>query len=195
MAVTNIRYYLRYGTKVLKENNRYNGRAKNYAIIHWILMLMILLYPLFSWGEPIQRTVIDVSDVNNEFTLTGISILEDKQNQFTIDNILFEQNKNFKMFDNIKLGFSESSFWVSFSVTNHSNEKKSVILRQNYPLIDYLEFWLVDNHVITKYVKTGDRELFSTREFDYKDFMFNISVEPGRYQTNHLFVQTRRNHI
>jgi diguanylate cyclase (GGDEF)-like protein len=80
-------------------------------------------------------------------------------------------------------GFTHSAWWVRFGVANTTGEDRHVMLRQDYPLIDYLDLWTPDRNGDWHHIATGDRTVFSTREFAHRDFIFDLDV-PANSEVN-----------
>lgn len=142
---------------------------------------------LFSGG------VIDVSKLDESLRLTHeFEILEDTKSSFSIDELVsIDDNALFKPIDQEpNFGFTESSFWVKLQLTNSSNQMESILLRQDYPLIDFLEFWQVENQTIIRNINTGDGRNFDSREIEHKDFLFKIDLKPNVTQSIYLRYQT-----
>jgi len=143
--------------------------------------------------EYTHSSTIDISNINGQLELnTQLQIFQDESNQMTISEIIDTPEATiFKPFDvNSKFGFSDSAYWLKFSISNSSMKTKHLVLLQNYPLIDSIDFWVVVNGEVNKHIKTGDREVFSSRELDQKDFMFNLAVEPSNSQDIYLRFQS-----
>ena len=76
-------------------------------------------------------------------------------------------------------GFSHSAWWVRFTLANPDDSDRHVLLRQDYPLIDYLDVWAQDRNGDWHDTATGDRTVFATREYAHRDFVFDLVV-PAR---------------
>lgn len=83
-------------------------------------------------------------------------------------------------------GFTRSAWWVRFVLTNPGDEGRHVILREDYPLIDHLDLWAAETNGAWRHTVTGDRTPFSTREFDHRDFLFDLAVPAGSERTIYL---------
>jgi len=83
-------------------------------------------------------------------------------------------------------GFTRSAWWLRFTVANTGADERDMLLRQDYPLIDYLDLWAQDRSGEWKHTATGDRTFFSTREFAHRDFIFSLQVPPQSERTYYL---------
>src|SRR5207342_2466495 len=86
----------------------------------------------------------------------------------------------------LKIGFSKSAWWVRFRVANGGAEPRQLVLRQAYPLMDYVTLYAIqpDGHWQT--TATGDRLPFNTREYAHRDFLFNLALPPGASRDYYL---------
>ena len=149
-------------------------------------------------SKPIDRQffnngVLDVAKVDETLRLTQeFFILEDVDSSLTIDDLI--KSNGAALFKPVgqehNFGFSKSSFWVKLQLTNSSSQVKTILVRQDYPLIDFLEFWQVESAQVSKNIKTGDGLNFDTREIKYKDFLFKVEVKPNSNQSVFLRYQT-----
>ena len=73
-------------------------------------------------------------------------------------------------------GFTHSTWWLRFTLANNGERDRRVMLRQDYPLIDYLDFWAPAPDGGWRHTATGDRTDFATREFAHRDFIFDIEL-------------------
>lgn len=83
-------------------------------------------------------------------------------------------------------GFTRSSWWVRFTLANRGDVDRELMLREDYPLIDYLELWAPDRSGGWRHVATGDRTPFATREFVHRDFIFGLDVPAQSERTVYL---------
>ena len=84
------------------------------------------------------------------------------------------------------LGFSRSAWWARFTLRNRDAHDARVLLRQDYPLIDYVDLWSQDRDGAWRAVETGDRRVFATREFEHRNFVFSIDLPAGAERTVYL---------
>jgi len=73
-------------------------------------------------------------------------------------------------------GFTRSTWWLRFTLANDGERDRHLLLRQDYPLIDNLDFWAPAPDGGWRHTATGDRTEFSTREFAHRDFIFDVEL-------------------
>ena len=83
------------------------------------------------------------------------------------------------------IGFSRSAWWVRFRLRNAGDSGRLAYLRQDYPLIDDLEFYEPAS-VGWRKVATGDRRPFGTRPLEARDFLFPVVVPAHGERTYYL---------
>ncbi|MEL7451233.1 MAG: diguanylate cyclase [Pseudomonadota bacterium] len=133
---------------------------------------------------------VDVASLSKPLDLNRhIELLEDSSATLTIDDVrdgaaasrfaaMTGGSPNF--------GFTRSAWWVRLELENTSDWSSSVLLRQDYPLIDYLDLWRQDADGRWEEVSTGDRRVFSSRDVDQRDFVFTVDVPAQDTRTVYL---------
>jgi diguanylate cyclase (GGDEF)-like protein len=86
----------------------------------------------------------------------------------------------------LKIGFSKSAWWVRVSLANAGASERHLVLRQNYPLIDSVDLWSPRPDGSWRKQATGDQRPFGTREYDHRDFLFDLVLPPSTRQTYYL---------
>jgi hypothetical protein len=110
-----------------------------------------------------------------------LELLEDPDGTLSFDDVrgpdnaqrfegLGQQSANF--------GFTESAWWVRLRLENPGDKAVSTVIRQDYPLIDRIDFWSVDADGHWQQVATGDRLPFDTRPINNRAFLFPVDVPP-----------------
>jgi two-component system, sensor histidine kinase LadS len=118
--------------------------------------------------------------VDATFTNVGlgprVEVLEDPTGKMDFDAV--RDATGFKPAPNMgtNFGFTRSAWWLRFTVANDEAADHHVLLREDYPLIDYLDLWSPDRDGAWKHIATGDRTIFSTREFVHRDFIFDLLI-------------------
>lgn len=92
--------------------------------------------------------------------------------------------------DNIIGGFTNSVYWVRFTVENTQDTDEHWILEVDYPIIDFIELYQPSK--TGQYIKTlaGDRYPFNQRPIDYHNVAFPIHSPAKTKQTFYLRFNT-----
>jgi diguanylate cyclase (GGDEF)-like protein len=85
-----------------------------------------------------------------------------------------------------KIGFSKSAWWAKVTLENPGSEDRQVVLRQVYPLMDYVTLWSPGDNGQWQAVHTGDQLDFDTREYAHRDFLFTLELPAGSTRTYYL---------
>ena len=88
--------------------------------------------------------------------------------------------------DGLKIGFSKSAWWARVTLANAGGRERQLVLRQNYPLMDHVTLWSPRPDGSWRAVATGDQRDFGTREYEHRDFLFNLTLPAGASQTYYL---------
>lgn len=123
-----------------------------------------------------------------------LELLEDPQGQLTFDQVSSAEYSNqFNPLngDSANFGFSTSAWWVRFTLTNPDDHIRSVVVRQDYPLIDWLDGWYADKFGQWQHIATGDRRVFDTRPVDHRLFLFPLEIPPHSERTVYLRFQSQ----
>jgi diguanylate cyclase (GGDEF)-like protein len=85
-----------------------------------------------------------------------------------------------------KIGFSKSAWWARVTIANRDTTERDLVVRQVYPLMDYLSLWTPLPNGSWHAVNTGDRMDFGTREYAHRDFLFSLELPPNGTRTYYL---------
>lgn len=120
-----------------------------------------------------------------------LGLLEDPTGKLSLDKILENPDQFYENSSaSPNFGFNSSAWWVRFTISNPTDKNRQMVIRQDYPLIDHLDFWasLADGQ--WTHIATGDHKPFDSRPLDTRDFQFLIDIAPNtsrtfvfRYQT------------
>ncbi|SDJ96217.1 diguanylate cyclase (GGDEF) domain-containing protein [Microbulbifer yueqingensis] len=121
-----------------------------------------------------------------------LRLLEDRDGSLTFDELRHaaeglrpwnEKSANF--------GYTSSTYWVAFTLRNPSGQALPLLIRQDYPLIDFLEFWEPREGGGWRHVATGDRRPFSSRPLALREFVFPVTLPPASERTYYMRFATQ----
>lgn len=144
-------------------------------------------------GIPVTVEAIDATGQDRVELRPALALLEDPQRQFTFEQVVNpESGLQFQGLGDTSpnFGFTDSAWWVRFSLTNPGNEEEVVVIRQDYPLIDHLDFWYTGPDGQWHRVATGDMTTFDQRPIDHRLFLFPVYLPPESTSTFYLRYQT-----
>ncbi len=83
--------------------------------------------------------------------------------------------------DTPNFGYTNSSYWFRFRLSNQvpccGSATQNKIIAIQYALLDYIEFYQLEEDRITEDVITGDIYPFSHRPLPHRDFLFPVTVQ------------------
>ena len=123
-----------------------------------------------------------------------VQLLEDPSGDLSIDEVSVAPRANSFIAATARtanVGFTESVWWVRFTLQNSADSPRQVFLRQTYPLIDSLELYEQTETGEWRKQVTGDRLPFSTRPIAHRDFIFPLETPARSERTFYLRYQSQ----
>ncbi|MBB1087178.1 GGDEF domain-containing protein [Lysobacter sp. SG-8] len=151
-------------------------------------LMGMLAWALFA--PPAWAGAIDVSQVNELPLSHQLQVLEDPQHGLDLASAMQSRDFAPPPGDRTNFGFSRSTWWVRIDLGNPTGTPVRLVLRQDYPLIDTIDLWQVQDGQIQGDVATGDRRPFDSRPIGTRDFLFPLEVAPGSTQQVYLRMRT-----
>ena len=112
-----------------------------------------------------------------------LRVLEDSGGRMTLADILAvpaNQRWEDRHSDNLNFGYSRAAFWLHGELLNQS-EQLDWLLGMRYPLLDYLDIYIVWPDGRVQHHASGDRRPFGTRSIDDRNFYFQFKLKPGEH--------------
>lgn len=151
----------------------------------WLLLLTLWLN-LFGntiitahAAEPPVNPVLRLTDKPGSIALTPyLELLEDPSASLTLFDV--QSGPHRQRFQpasgSPNFGFTQSAWWVRLRLHNPDANEQQLIVRQDYPLIDYLDFWHSSPEQGWQQTATGDRRPFHQRAVEHRDFLFPVTI-------------------
>ncbi len=143
-------------------------------IIRSLLFLCLLV------NSSAHAQSLSVNEEHPEKSATeALLYLEDASGELTfgqVRNAPYAEQFAFYGDDPPQIGFTTSAWWVRLTVVNETDKQQSIHLRQDYPLIDHLDFWAPDANNSYKKQSTGDRKIFSARPVEHRNLLLPIEL-------------------
>jgi signal transduction histidine kinase/CheY-like chemotaxis protein len=156
--------------------------------LHCIMLLL-------SMSSMAQVPAI-ILDQDSKQTALGdhASYLEDVDSSYTLSDITRLDSSNFEILteESLNKGFTNSAYWLKFSVIDQTLDQKtqSWKLETTYPLLDYLDIYIIDEKNNVEHLKMGDVYLYSQRPVDHRNFIVPISLQDNEKKDIYIRVQT-----
>lgn len=131
---------------------------------------------------------------------TGVSkqrikywVFEDEQAKLSIEKIINLGPDRFKPGTpgGPNIGFTDSAYWFKFSLENNASEAFSIYANINYPLLDFVDFYVTKDALVIRHYKTGDRRNYYPRDVNHPGNIIELNMSPGESLTVYARVETR----
>lgn len=138
-------------------------------------------------ADPVASAPVVVDPAFSQRSLEhNVDVLEDPTGSMDFDAV--RNASGFKPAPAVgtNFGFTRSAWWLRFTLSNPGDHDYQALLREDYPLIDYLDLWADREDGTWRHTATGDRTPFSTREFSHRDFLFELTVPAHAQRTYYV---------
>lgn len=141
-------------------------------------LVIIAMFALLAISNGSQGSTLVVNEFSGNIDLSHyIELLEDPDGNLDIHDVSTGTlAAQFHTPETTSFGFSDSAYWVRLTLKNTADTPIPLQIRQDYPLIDYLDFWSRDENGRWQVRETGDRRPFLQRDIEHRDFIFPITV-------------------
>lgn len=156
-----------------------------------ILLFLTFLYLTICTVHASEFDSFSIHNGNqSEYLGAYTQVYEDSNNDLRIQEAM---QKQFVPQEKrvLYLGKAYHTRWIKTNLTNTSSEDSIYYYTIDYPLIDYLTFYLVKNGTVVDSVVTGTYTPLSERELEYQSFCFKIPIKKGETAT--VFTKMRTN--
>lgn len=79
----------------------------------------------------------------------------------------------------LKLGYDDTAWWLRFSVKNDAFQEKNLLLDFGWPLLDYLDVYILKDGATVTHWATGDQRPSASRPVDARTFVFPLAIPAG----------------
>ena len=157
-----------------------------------LVLFMVTLRAIAAESASAKAFVIP-PDLSSAELTPYIELLEDSGDELSFEQISresFDQAFFSVGHQSPNFGFTTSAWWVRVRLQNPSSKAMSLVLRQDYPLIDYLDIWQPDADGWQQF-STGDRRPFASRPIDHRLFLFPVEIPAESDKVLYLRYQTQ----
>ncbi|NQD39067.1 GGDEF domain-containing protein [Permianibacter sp. IMCC34836] len=140
-----------------------------------------------------QAAAFALSETMAQEQLIGhLELLEDKTGQLDIADVAVPSAAfQLASLKSTNIGFTPSVWWARLTLRNASDQRLVAMLRQTYPLIDYVDLYERAEDGNWQRHSTGDRRKFAERDIAHRDFIFPLAVPAGQDRTYYLRYQSQ----
>jgi len=131
-----------------------------------------------------------------EYLLTPYTeYLEDPSNQVDLHDLLspakhWSWQSNTESSETINFGYTQSTYWVRFDITNPNDTHDERYLEIAYAVLDNINLYLLSENNDPKEIPLGDKLPFNKRPLDHRNFVIPVQWEPNQTISFYLKVKT-----
>ncbi|MFT4908480.1 MAG: signal transduction histidine kinase [Oleispira sp.] len=161
---------------------------------HFIALILVLLSLAThaQYGDNVSESIklesIQLDNTDNISLVAHSQILEDSQSEFTWQQVMASNAWAPIETPDLNLGITKSSFWFKTKVQYIENHTRFFEIR--YPLLDYVDFFILKDNQLIKHVETGDSRPFNSRELKNKNFVISHHQDNNKELTLLIRAQT-----
>ncbi|MDE2402697.1 MAG: GGDEF domain-containing protein [Burkholderiales bacterium] len=148
----------------------------------WISLLSLLLSGLLA--GPVRAEVVVLDDAFTSLVMgRHVRVLEDKTAQLGLTDILRKPAQSPEWSDrhreDLNFAYSNSAFWLRGELVNRASHRSEWLLSLRYPLLDYVDLYVVWPDGRVQHHASGDRRPFASRPVRDRNFYFPLTLRPG----------------
>lgn len=164
----------------------------------WILGVLVRLGILLGLGAfslPPALALPEAIGITDDFehrqlARLEIEYVEDQAGKLELDNVIHLDRWQSVQTSAPNFGFTRSSYWFRIAVRNDSTQKFQGIVELQYPILDWVQFYVLKNDKVVKKTVSGDMLNFSEREVSYHNPAVVLPLESGETAFIYVRVQT-----
>jgi len=122
------------------------------------------------------------------------SYLEDIDGNYTLSDIMKLDQSNFDLLteESLNKGFTNSTYWLKFSILDKTldSHSQSWKIETTYPLLDYLDIYILDKENNVEYFKMGDVYLYNERPVAHRNFIISVTLQDNEQKDIYIRVNT-----
>jgi serine phosphatase RsbU (regulator of sigma subunit) len=160
---------------------------------NYLLILICGGFFLFLPGTQLYAKTILLHESLSKIPLgRSMEYLVDTEGRFTINDI---QGKKYadqwkgSDVDNPGFGFTNTVYWVRFTIKNNTIKTIDFYLEQDYALIDDIKLYIPDGPLF-KVMEVGRKKPFFERPYQYRTFIFPLQLKDHSSATYYLRYQS-----
>lgn len=164
-----------------------------FMIKHFFIFTILLFFTQSILFANTSNTILVDKGSTKINLFQYIDILEDKSNKLTIENVIKQKyKKHFRPASVIgnNFGFSESAFWVRFTIKVDKEVSEAIYLELDFPLMDYATLYSPNNKNGFTEKKSGEFISYSQKDINYRNHLFNIEKSNQMSQTYYMYIKS-----
>ncbi|MBI5925123.1 MAG: diguanylate cyclase [Aquabacterium sp.] len=154
----------------------------------WLALTLLSLLAANAWA--------DIVKLDDQFTSQPIGrhlrVLDDPTGKMRLADVEAQRSDSRwedRHSDNLNFGYSRSALWLHGELVNVASEQQDWLLGMRYPLLDYLDIYVVWPDGRVQHHASGDRRPFHTRSLADRNFYFKLKLRQGDHVQLYVRVQ------
>ncbi|MBN1496391.1 MAG: hypothetical protein JXA07_06460 [Spirochaetes bacterium] len=145
------------------------------------IIAAVFFFTLFLSLPGYPRDPVIIDDSLTSYGIGGhFQYLEDRDGTISFAQALKIKNRWVDSEkDSFNFGFTRSVYWMRFTLDNRHADNKAVYLEIDYPMIDYIDFYLPSDDREYRHVSMGDHYPFYDRTIIDRNFVLELDTAPG----------------
>lgn len=169
------------------------GRSR-VCSVWWLVMLVGLLCPM-SWAD---APTLAVAEPARSYSMqNALQYWRDDAGTIDIDALL-EQEKRLPwgMLDKgtPNFGFDSRPYWYRLHLSNELDREVDLMLEIDYPVLDYVDLYVIDSEGQRNTYHFGDKIPFNERNIKHTNFVLPLELNAKQRVSLYLRVQTNGAH-
>lgn len=163
-------------------------RAISATTVLWALIL-------YSSGSFAIGT-LPLSQSQSKYVLSPyVEYLEDPSNTLDLHDLMYptqphQWQNNQDESDTVNFGYTASSYWLRFDVTNPSEHIDKRYLEIAYAVLDHIDLYILSEGQQPQHVELGDKIPFRYRPLNHRNYVIPITWQPQQSISLYLKVST-----
>lgn len=149
-----------------------------------LLFLAMLVAAQASYG----RDVVTIDRLGTHALSQGAYFIEDPSGQMTVEDAMSSEAWQRNNRNSFVFGYTDSAYWVSVTLKVEHADRWYVVV--GYPVLDYLDFYWVQDGQLIEHFKSGDRIPYAERPLKTREFVFLRDLKAGEEITFFLRAKT-----
>ncbi len=151
--------------------------------MNYKLFYLFTFVLFFTSAVQAESNTIFMNDTHNVVTSAeNIFYFEDKHQKLNFESAVELTSEEWALLPNniANFGFSESTYWFSFDVSNNGPTDLGLYVHLDYALLDNIQFYSIENGNVDEYYQTGDSLSFKQRPIEYPTFLFPVELKENQ---------------
>lgn len=147
-----------------------------------LAMLVSICWASLAVAETSSPQPVVLEQESLPYSIGGdFQYLVDPDSELDIDAVREAPNEDWRSLSggSANFGFAEETYWFRADLRGGSPVRESWLLELGYPLLDYVDLFVVRQGEVVRHYATGDKLPFDQRPFPHRNFLFPLSLADG----------------